>query len=225
MVNRWDLSLYWPWTSSHYLKCFNTHASVNAKIIESLLFHFISLSPSFSFTSATLQRQHRSRNSDQNSLNPWLLQTMPGLPDSSLEVEFRALCAKRKPPFSFSLFHAQMLRQRLEAVLTKGTFTMLEELPEVSVWVRLWTVKCESAFRGSCSPQTGRTSTLTWFQMEEVEGQTQPPFFVRVPPFLFKAIVCNKWSFLPLRVERCFGLLFKCHKDVWFILAGYTTLE
>lgn len=101
MVNRWDLSLYWPWTPSHYLKCFNTHASVNAKIIESLLFHFISLSPSFSFTSATLQRQHRSRNSDQNSLNSWLLQTMPGLPDSSLEVEFRALCAKRKPPFSF----------------------------------------------------------------------------------------------------------------------------
>lgn len=86
-------------------------------------------------------------------------------------------------------------------------------------------LKCESAFRGSCSPQTVRTSTLTWFQMEEVEGQTQPPFFVRVPPFLFKAIVCNKWLFLPLRLERCFGLLFKCHKDVWFILAGYTTLE
>lgn len=28
MINRWDLSLYWP---RHYLKCFNTHASVNAK--------------------------------------------------------------------------------------------------------------------------------------------------------------------------------------------------
>ncbi len=65
--------------------------------IPSLSFH-VSLSSSFSFTSTTLL--HRQCCS-QNSLNSWLLQTMPGLPGSRLDVEFEALCAKIKLPLLF----------------------------------------------------------------------------------------------------------------------------
>ncbi len=111
--------------------------------IPSLSFR-VSLSSSFSFTSTTLHRQRCSQNSNQNSLNSWLLQTIPGLPDSSLDVEFEALCAKRKLPLLFFIIPHRNVKTMFSGCSN-------QRLNYKKVFNYELTMKCESAFRRSCS--------------------------------------------------------------------------
>lgn len=128
-------------TLSHYLKCFKTHAPVNAKIIESLLFHSVFPFLPLFLSQVPLYTGHVIR-------IPWT----PGFSRQCLDFQTPAWMWSLKPsvpkesfPFSFSLFSTQALMQCLEAILTMGTFTIWKNFWSLSEsGFELWSVKVHS---------------------------------------------------------------------------------